>query len=185
MKKILLGSAIALAIIGFSFTIFFPNAYSVADKDYPNEGDEPDLPGFLKNNFSKEEFMSRRAEYIGLKRGYDEEHPADPRLRQTAIATMEGQQTRVASMPESEERDSLLAAWIPIGPAPIPNGQTVGTVTPVSGRTVGIAVHPTNPNLVYVGTAQGGLYRSQGNCGRWKINLRSFRYALRRTFGRH
>ena len=33
---------------------------------------------------------------------------------------------------------------------------------PVSGRTVAIAVHPTNPDIVYVGAAQGGVYRSTG-----------------------
>src|SRR5207237_878028 len=49
-----------------------------------------------------------------------------------------------------------------IGPAPIPNGQVTGgsTSTPVSGRVTAIAVHPTNPNTIYLGTAQGGLWRS-------------------------
>ena len=30
----------------------------------------------------------------------------------------------------------------------------------MSGRTISIAVHPTNPNTAYVGTANGGLYRT-------------------------
>ena len=30
----------------------------------------------------------------------------------------------------------------------------------VSGRVTAIAVHPTDPNKIYVGTAQGGVYRS-------------------------
>ena len=167
MKKILLGSAIALAIVGFSLIIFFPDAYSIANKDFPNEGDEPDLPGFFKGNISKEEFMLRRNEFIGLKRGLDEKNIADPKMRQTAIANMEKQQANVVSMPESIEKNSLLAAWTPIGPAPIPNGQTSGISTPVSGRTIAIAIHPTNPNIVYVGTAQGGLYRSTDGGTNW------------------
>ena len=34
------------------------------------------------------------------------------------------------------------------------------TEVPVSGRVSAIAVDPNNPNLVYVGGAQGGVYRS-------------------------
>jgi hypothetical protein len=65
--------------------------------------------------------------------------------------------------------------WTPLGPAPIPNGQTQPanasgisqTQAPVSGRTTQIAVDPTDPNLVYVGTAQGGLYRSLDGGANW------------------
>lgn len=38
---------------------------------------------------------------------------------------------------------------------------------PVSGRTISIAVHPTNPNIAYVGTAQGGLYRTTDGGTTW------------------
>lgn len=44
-------------------------------------------------------------------------------------------------------------------PRSIPNGQT-SPQTPVSGRVSAIAVDPVNVNVVYVGTAQGGVYRS-------------------------
>ena len=37
----------------------------------------------------------------------------------------------------------------------------------VSGRVTVIAVHPTNENIVYVGTAQGGLYRSLNGGATW------------------
>jgi photosystem II stability/assembly factor-like uncharacterized protein len=59
------------------------------------------------------------------------------------------------------------AFWTPIGPAPIPNGQTQAPSSAVSGRTISIAVHPTNPNLVYVGTAQGGIYRTSDGGVNW------------------
>src|SRR6185295_13311906 len=61
----------------------------------------------------------------------------------------------------------LGGAWIPLGPNPIPNGQTVGVQTATSGRTISIAVHPTNPDIVYVGAAQGGLYRSTNGGTNW------------------
>lgn len=56
-----------------------------------------------------------------------------------------------------------LPAWTPIGPASIPDGQTdesLGPLSPVSGRLVAIAVHPTNPDIVYAGGAQGGVWRT-------------------------
>src|ERR1700731_4862648 len=66
-------------------------------------------------------------------------------------------------------------SWTAIGPFPIPNGQTdpanangiSQTQSPVSGRTTAIAVHPTNPNIAYVGTAQGGVYRTLNGGASW------------------
>src|SRR4029079_14951679 len=57
--------------------------------------------------------------------------------------------------------------WSFLGPAPIPLGQTSATRVPVSGRTIAIAVHPTDENTVYVGTAQGGLYKSTNGGANW------------------
>ena len=57
--------------------------------------------------------------------------------------------------------------WTALGPTPIPNGQTDGRVDPVSGRVTAIAIHPTNPNILYVGTAQGGVYRSLDGGTHW------------------
>ena len=68
---------------------------------------------------------------------------------------------------EQQEEEPLIQLfatgpeWFLLGPSPIPNGQTNGpTEVPVSGRVSAIAVDPHNPNLVYVGGAQGGVYRS-------------------------
>jgi hypothetical protein len=62
--------------------------------------------------------------------------------------------------------------WTALGPAPIPNGQTIPadangislTQAPVSGRLTAVAIDPSNPSTVYVGAAQGGVYQS-GNGG--------------------
>ena len=112
---------------------------------------EPDLPPDISAlGLDKEAFMRARDEYIGLLRGVPHFLPYDPRIR--AIRQMEEQELRTPQIDP--------AFWTQIGPAPIPNGQTIGVTNPVSGRTVAIAVHPTNPNIVYVGAAQGGVYRS-------------------------
>jgi hypothetical protein len=59
--------------------------------------------------------------------------------------------------------------WVPLGPSPIPNGQTLGTgpEVPVSGRVSVIAIDPANPDIVYVGGAQGGVFRSLDGGQTW------------------
>ncbi len=58
-------------------------------------------------------------------------------------------------------------AWTFVGPAPIPNGQTDTRSDPVSGRVSAIAVDPANANIVYVGAAQGGVYRTTDGGATW------------------
>lgn len=65
--------------------------------------------------------------------------------------------------------------WTAIGPAPIPNGQTEPadangislTQSPVSGRLTAVAIDPADPNTVYVGAAQGGVYQSRDGGQTW------------------
>ena len=88
------------------------------------------------------------------------------------------QQTRLPSVGERAVRESESIVdlfefgpiWFPLGPSPIPNGQTLGTVpeVPVSGRVNVIVVDPTNPNIVYVGPAQGGVFRSLDGGHTWR-----------------
>ncbi|MBA2527018.1 MAG: hypothetical protein H0V18_14740 [Pyrinomonadaceae bacterium] len=177
MKKILVTVTLlaSLAIVLWAFPFVGKAALSVfAD-------DDPDVPRTWKNVMSKEEYMLKRAENVALLRGIGTGLPFNPALRMQAIQQLEDQQRRLLGAKEGatetsttgeQSQSNLTAAaisdaWTPIGPFPIPNGQTVGTSTPVSGRTVTIAVHPTNPDIAYVGTAQGGLYRTTNGGGTW------------------
>jgi photosystem II stability/assembly factor-like uncharacterized protein len=45
--------------------------------------------------------------------------------------------------------------WEPIGPERIPNGTLSST-----GRLSAIAIHPTNSSIIYIGGAQGGVWRT-------------------------
>ncbi len=127
----------------------------------------PDIPDFAKFKLNKEEFMARRSEAIGFRRGIEKNKPFDPSKRILAIRQMEEQKMRLASRANNNHRN-ILSAWTEIGPNPIPNGQVVsGPQLAVSGRTISIAVHPTDPDIVYVGTAQGGLYRSLNGGNTW------------------
>jgi hypothetical protein len=128
---------------------------------------DPDLPGFLEGLIDKGEYLRLRQEQVDELRGVPyrpgKKEAANPRAE--AIHQMERQLQR--------RRDELTpgglppASWESVGPAPIPNGQTTTRSDPVSGRVTAIAVHPTNPSVLYVGAAQGGVYRSLDGGTTW------------------
>jgi photosystem II stability/assembly factor-like uncharacterized protein len=124
---------------------------------------EADLPPNLPPNFDKEDYMNRRAAYYAAKRGLHPDTIVDPGQRADAIRQMEAQLAARGDAGIAGISDP----WVALGPAPIPNGQTSVVTHAVSGRTIAIAVHPSNPSIVYVGTAQGGLYRSTDGGANW------------------
>ena len=67
----------------------------------------------------------------------------------------------------SARADIFQPSWTWLGPAPIPNGQTTTTSMSVSGRVTTIVVHPSNASIAYVGTAQGGVYRTTDGGDTW------------------
>ncbi len=79
------------------------------------------------------------------------------------------------SVPAIPVIQTTTTTWTPLGPAPIPNGQTEPadasgislTQAPVSGRTTAIAIDPADPDTAYVGTAQGGLYQTRNGGLTW------------------
>jgi uncharacterized protein (TIGR03437 family) len=63
-------------------------------------------------------------------------------------------------------------AWVSLGPAPIEQGQTFGTPrVSVSGRVSTIALDPgyngADNRTIYLGAAQGGVWRSRDNGATW------------------
>ena len=124
---------------------------------------DPDMPDFARYKLNKEEFMKLRSEAVNKMRGIVKDQPFDPAKRAIAIREMEAKESQLRS-----SSSSLIAdPWVAIGPFPIPNGQTQTVSTPVSGRVISIAIHPTNSNIVYAGTAQGGLYRTINGGTSW------------------
>ncbi|MEO5989133.1 MAG: hypothetical protein ABIU54_04200, partial [Candidatus Eisenbacteria bacterium] len=114
--------------------------------------DDPDMPAAIAPGMDKAEYMELRAQASLLRYS---EATVDQALAGRAAAIDQLQRQKRQQAP-------FVAAgfWTEIGPYPIPNGQTTTVSTAVSGRVTAIVVHPTDPNLVYVGTAQGGVYRS-------------------------
>ncbi len=126
--------------------------------------EDPDLPDFHNNIISKEDYLQKRDKYIGDLRGYRFLNLQNYNARAIAVETKMNQERL------QQQNNSLMILapnWTQLGPAPIPNGQTSGFSVAVSGRTTAIAIHPTNPNLVYAGTANGGVYRSVDGGNTW------------------
>jgi photosystem II stability/assembly factor-like uncharacterized protein len=122
------------------------------------DDEDADMPPFAKGVTTKEEYRRQRDEYFGMMRGLPHFLSYEPRVK--ALREMVEMEREIPSIDPG--------FWTEVGPAPIPNGQVdVGPQLPVSGRTISIAIHPTNPDLVYVGTAQGGLYRSTNGGAVW------------------
>jgi hypothetical protein len=132
----------------------------------PEGEEDPDLPPGMAGKIDKEAYLRARGDYFDMLRGRDQAVPEG--AREKAIQKMDTQE-RLMRRTRSSSVVSLVNTtdWVFIGPNPIPQGQTQGARVPVSGRTISIAVHPTDPDTVYVGTAQGGLYKSTNGGTNW------------------
>ncbi len=61
--------------------------------------------------------------------------------------------------------------WIQLGPTTIPDGQTYSRRdirVLVSGRVTAIAPHPQDANIIYLGAAQGGVWKTTDGGRNWK-----------------
>jgi hypothetical protein len=128
------------------------------------ENHDADLPAFLEGRINKAQYLRQRDGHIELLRGLPLVPPTI-NARRDAVEQMEQHLLKTGGSGRLSRIQATF--WSPVGPAPLPNGQTVTTTTPVSGRVTCIAIHPTNPNIVFVGAAQGGVYRSLDGGNTW------------------
>jgi MBG domain (YGX type)/Bacterial Ig-like domain (group 3) len=153
--------------------------------DMDTDTDSADLPAFFKGSIDTEDYLRMRNAHIRRLRGLmDKEYSPSRRNGAISAARAREQQLRQAAQsagipdpnfvgptgPQASSSllpASLLQAWTPLGPSPIPNGQTTAVSQAVSGRVTNIVIHPTNENIVYVGTAQGGVYRTLDGGTTW------------------
>ena len=146
----------------FAFSVYWlsePNTEFKKAAHADIDENDPDLPPGMQIN--KGEYLQLRNEQISFLRGWD---TAGRYSRTNAVRQMEQEERTQAAQFTSNEAVALAnRQWRPLGPAPIPVSANVS----YSGRTIAIAVHPSNPNIVYAGTAQGGLYRSLNGGASW------------------
>lgn len=152
MQRIFFFGISLLLAGGIIFGLTFSLRVSASVDEFTKNADK-------KNITESENPLLRRAENIALIRGIGKNSPFNPQNRIDAIRQL-----------ERAERSRTLApqtAWTEIGPAPIPLGETDTNRVSVSGRVTAIAIHPANPNIVYAGTAQGGVYRTTNGGANW------------------
>ncbi|HEY0099246.1 MAG TPA: lamin tail domain-containing protein [Pyrinomonadaceae bacterium] len=137
-----------------------------ADKAVENDGD---LPNFMNGKVNRKEYLRKRAEQIGMLRGRSDAAKLKDSPRIRAIQELERQESSLRKAAAEGRVQPLISntSWTPIGPAPLPNGQTDTVTTPVNGRVTCVAIHPTNIDIVYVGTAQSGVYRTLNGGQTW------------------
>lgn len=99
-----------------------------------------------------------RARYFYNQRAFPQGIPADWRIKGL-------EQLHQMARQISPTLDSSAQA---IGPAPISNGRTFGSSQAVAGRVVSLVVDPKDPQKIYLGAAQGGLWRSTDAGQVWK-----------------
>ncbi len=157
-----------LADLGTSQTAALTSgAEEKADEAEDNDPDRP--PGFV-GAFDESEYVRKREAFIALLRGVDPSRPFDGLARMKANAMMDVQMAELreqALRSNSPNQPSAFPNWVELGPNPIPLGQTSGGRVNVSGRISAIEIDPTDPNKVYVGAAQGGVYRSLDGGTTW------------------
>jgi photosystem II stability/assembly factor-like uncharacterized protein len=70
--------------------------------------------------------------------------------------------SRVGERTEQVDDSLIPLAWVARGPAPILNGDThtlpLSNQNPVTGAIGAVAAHPTNANILYAGTVNGGVW---------------------------
>jgi len=138
------------------------------------EGEDPDMPKGRRGGIDEKTYMRLRDEYIARRRGLEPGRPFDPEARGRAIRQMQVQEAFQAETAKqlhlnrrsgAFEPNMLTTAWIPIGPAPLPNAVVPGQAW--TGRVTAVVVDPTNSAKVYLGTAQGGVWRSLDGGTTW------------------
>lgn len=153
-----------------------PKAASNAARDVDDgDDDDPDIPPMARGRISKEDYLRMRDQQVGMQRGVND-LLRNPQARSRAIRAMEAQEQALRRRKASAKASNPGSQpWMPLGPDPIPNGQTFNISAPVSGRVTAIAIDPTDltGNTAYVGTAQGGLYRTLDGGNTWTAMMDS------------
>jgi uncharacterized protein (TIGR03437 family) len=129
------------------------------------------LPLTLSEGGEEEEFEEKplAAEWFREQRAYPlAEIPYAAYARAVEQLEREEERLRATRLEAVAEVDAL--RWEPLGPQPISNGNVAGA-RPVSGRVTALALDPrydgVSNQTVYLGAAQGGVWRSPDNGATW------------------
>jgi len=105
----------------------------------------------------EEEEIRRRIEWFVQQRGLDRVPRADLKRRAAVLAVKEAR---------GGERASDEPTWSPLGPESMT--MLDWEMGDVSGRVSALAVHPANEDVIYLGSASGGLWKTIDGGGLWQ-----------------
>jgi photosystem II stability/assembly factor-like uncharacterized protein len=93
-------------------------------------------------------------------------NPALRRLEAIRKTRPQGQPERLPS--PLNPVDPAMANWVEVGPLAINNGQTYGGARVIiTGRVTAFCPHPTNPDILYLGSSRGGVWKSTDGGTTW------------------
>ncbi|MCB1236920.1 MAG: putative Ig domain-containing protein [Verrucomicrobiae bacterium] len=134
-------------------------------------------PPFHRANFAQSTFSAARSLFFAallpiaaLAAPDDEapvppdEEPTDPidiQVRAKDLLPRREPFAPAAENPVAPAFDNVGGAWTPMGPSPISGGQVEGMVLKyVCGAINTVIAHPTNPDIVYIGAVNGGVWKT-------------------------
>ena len=127
---------------------------------------EPDGEGTWEGHvWRARTFFERRFGHLGF---------VPPGTRQTQIDSVRSLRALAGQSPERPgeipdpkgtfgQPDPAACNWTPVGPAPV----VTSGGTAWSGRTLAVAIDPTNPATLYIGTAGGGVWKTVDSGETW------------------
>lgn len=115
--------------------------------------------------FLAERGLSRQSKALPLNGGA----PGHAMAGATMALYLRGARERKVLLAEAPPSPAVV--WQPLGPAGIPDGQTYGSgpnsTAIMAGRVPAIAVDPSEPDHVLVGTAAGGVWETRDGGANW------------------
>lgn len=149
-------------------------APSARDRKVPKNNGQAGLPRRFRNlRIDRETYLTLRDQHLNRLRGLGTKAAFDPRIRNSAITQLERREREIKQAVNrrigSALQPNLIPSWIELGPRPLPNGETqqFPATAAVTGRATAVVVDPTNSDKVYLGTAQGGVWRSSDGGATW------------------
>jgi photosystem II stability/assembly factor-like uncharacterized protein len=105
------------------------------------------------------DFIRKRMAWFHDQRAYPNK-TIPPGIRQRAVkerdakVALESSLRHLLASANTQPAASLDVPWTPIGPQPL------GTSNPDAGRVTALAIDPANPKIIYLGSAQGGVWKT-------------------------
>ncbi|MEW6731420.1 MAG: IPT/TIG domain-containing protein [Acidobacteriota bacterium] len=165
MRRLLYGSIMSLLLLTLVFLIF------ASKTDYGKE-QSPSLEAQDQDRYDLKEAELETEESMGRQQWYYQQRAFPigtiPRgARERAMKYVKEQMRPLRSAKINANLAGL--SWRSVGPDSIPNGQVFpnGQSAPVSGRVTALAIDRNNSNIIYLGAAQGGVWKTTDGGSSW------------------